>query len=589
MGSRSYNSDDPYLGNTYQPRITEGQVVKPKQSTDEERAKTDLAIQDFDLLTTPNVVGFYKECELIHVFLSSKEKRKLYHYFAVANFEEFIEPDSTLRDQNITTKLQEISLDFSLGIVKKRLSLDDVRKVLVGLAQGSMSVAGQPFELPVAMQLLPKIHVPSLWGYEGVPISQVLKPNLWGDRYVIECVAIANPFQDVLSPIEIAQIDEIIKSLIPINLSLLPDKVGSTIFEFPITILSAGAHISKDWTHASIEMTGDVDSINAQNVISIITTKLDGNVTGTSTHEGTTAGEEFTIGDSNNLELRVYNKGNDVIFHHSMVNFIRGFNMSMSIGRSNSEPRTYLDLDGTEVTVELFERGPSTRESIVQYDSRTRKRIYQNEIHERSGRFLSVRKGDRDKAVAFIRQQLYDFSGNATEVWLWDPYLQCQDIFDTLYHIAIRNIRFKCITSVAKKKERLEDVKEISRLKLVKLFCESFRPKNTEKSRFEEFKASQRETFIQKSNNLGVQLEFRACHDNIGFDFHDRFLFFIPESIDELPTVFSLGTSINSLGKSHHLMQQTLDPRNIVAAFEELWKMLDRDDARIITLPGDLK
>jgi hypothetical protein len=36
-------------------------------------------------------------------------------------------------------------------------------------------------------------------------------------------------------------------------------------------------------------------------------------------------------------------------------------------------------------------------------------------------------------------------------------------------------------------------------------------------------------------------------------------------------------------------MQQTLDPRDIVATFEELWKLLDRDDARIITLPGDLK
>jgi len=563
--------------------------VKPKQPTDEERAKTDLAIRDFDLLATPNVIGFYKECELTHIFLSSKRTKKLYHYFAVANFEEFVEPEPKVRDHNITTKLQEVNSDFSLGIVKKRLSIDETRTVLVGLSQGSMSVAGQPFELPVAVQLLPKVHVSSLWGYEGVPISQILKPNLWGDRYIIECVAIANPFQDVISPHEMSRINELTKSLIPINLSHLPDKIGSIIFEFPITILSAGAQISKDWTHARITMTGAVDSINAKDIVSSITTKLDGNVTGTSTHEGITSGEEFTIGDSNNLELRVYNKENDVIFHHSMVNFIRGINMSMNIGGQNSEPRTYRELDGTEVTVELFERGPSTRESVARYDSRTRMRIYQNEIHERSGRFLSVRKGDRDKAMAFIKQQLKDLSTSATEVWLWDPYLQCHDILDTLYHVAIRNIRFKCITSVAKKKERFEETKEISRLKLIKQLLASLKRKKENNNRFKEFRDSQREAFIRNSNNLGVQLEFRACHDNIGFDFHDRFLFFIPESIDELPTVFSLGTSINSLGKSHHLMQQTLDPRNIVAAFEELWTLLDRDDARIINLPEDLK
>jgi len=563
--------------------------VKSKQPTDEERAKTDLAIRDFDLLATPNVIGLYKECELTHIFLSSKGKKKLYHYFAVANFEEFVEPDPKVRDQNITTKLQEVSSDFSLGIVKKRLSIDETRAVLIGLSRGHMSVAGQPFELPVAVQLLPKVHVSSLWGYKGVPISQVLKPNLWGDRYIIECVAIANPFQDVLDPQVMAKINEMITSLIPINLSPLPDKVGSTIFEFPITLLSAGVQISKDWTHARVTMTGPFDTINTKDIVSIITTKMDGNVTGTTTHEGVASGEELTIGDSNNLELRVFNKETDVIFHHSMVNFIRGFNMSMNIGGQNSEPRTYRELDGTEVKVKLFERGPSTRDSVTSYDNRTRKRIYQNEIHERSGRFLSVRNGDRLKAVGFLRKQLHDFSTHATEVWLWDPYLQCHDIFDTLYHVAIKNIRFKCITSTGRKKERFEESKQISRLRLIELFFASFKRKMNDKNRFEEFRKSQRETFLRNSNNLGIQLELRACHDNIGFDFHDRFLFFIPDSIDELPTVFSLGTSVNSLGKSHHLMQQTLDPRNIVAAFEDLWNQLDRDDARIIKLPEDLK
>jgi hypothetical protein len=102
---------------------------------------------------------------------------------------------------------------------------------------------------------------------------------------------------------------------------------------------------------------------------------------------------------------------------------------------------------------------------------------------------------------------------------------------------------------------------------------------------YSSFRISERNKFLSQKN-LGVNLEFRAVHDNVGFNFHDRFLFFIPKEVDEIPRVYSLGTSINGLGNSHHLVMQASNPRNIVSVFQELWQILENnEDSLIIRLP----
>jgi hypothetical protein len=99
----------------------------------------------------------------------------------------------------------------------------------------------------------------------------------------------------------------------------------------------------------------------------------------------------------------------------------------------------------------------------------------------------------------------------------------------------------------------------------------------------------QKEYILTHSNNLGVILEFRVTHDTVGFDFHDRFLFFIPKDADDFPMVYSLGTSINSIGNAHHIMQKVPDSRKLVHTFQELWTLLENDNEIIIKLPEENK
>jgi len=106
-----------------------------------------------------------------------------------------------------------------------------------------------------------------------------------------------------------------------------------------------------------------------------------------------------------------------------------------------------------------------------------------------------------------------------------------------------------------------------------------------EMTEFDTFKNEQKQLF-SKSNNIGINLEFRSIHDHIGTNFHDRFIIFMPEDNSNFPVVYSLGTSISGFGLGHHVIQRTLDPLKIAYAFHKLWQTLSLDtDSLIIKLP----
>ena len=50
---------------------------------------------------------------------------------------------------------------------------------------------------------------------------------------------------------------------------------------------------------------------------------------------------------------------------------------------------------------------------------------------------------------------------------------------------------------------------------------------------------------------------------------------------DEEPRVWSLGKSVNGLGKSHHILQLVSNPGYIVDDFEELWNALEDPSCQI--------
>ncbi len=562
--------------------------MRGKDVENERLAKKAIGIKDFELLSTAGVLGNYEECELTYIYLVEKTTKKLYHYFAIISYEEFSEVDEAIIDKYITDTPIKITTQFSLGIVRKRFSLADSKGIFEQLCDGALNFQSIEFVLPNDIQLLPKTHIPSLWGQDSVMLNKVLKPNIWRDRYILEFAAMGNPMNEFFTDKELNKINSEIQKIITIDLSAVYDRIGSFIFQFPVTLISGDAIITKDWTKTKVSLKVHPSFKHADELVSTVETKLDDTVTGFQSYSGFFEFEELEIGDSNNLEFKVFNKKNGLIYMSSMANFIRSFNFNLGIGGQNSEPRIFIDSEGNrqEIPLTSYSSGGNTGKSAY-YNTRTKKRIMHNENINKSGRFLNVHTGERIEALNFLKQQLNDKGPSCSEVWLWDPFLDYKDIIDLLYFIGISDVKMKCITSYKKYNTRLDDQKEYTPSKLLKLFLKSIINWRKTTDRYLKFKNDQRNGFLNNSTNLGINLDFRSVYKNHGFEFHDRFLFLIPKDADEMPTVFSLGTSVNGLGKSHHLIQQTLDPRNIIETFNELWDLLDNEESLIIKLPEE--
>ena len=103
---------------------------------------------------------------------------------------------------------------------------------------------------------------------------------------------------------------------------------------------------------------------------------------------------------------------------------------------------------------------------------------------------------------------------------------------------------------------------------------------NRKDSRFDEMRDYFRKHL---ENGLGqdtdLRLSFRTVHGNNGSSFHDRYLI-LKYQLNKT-RVWSLGTSVNSVGKSHHIVQIVESPMLIDDFFDEEWSQTDTDKCKI--------
>ena len=165
---------------------------------------------------------------------------------------------------------------------------------------------------------------------------------------------------------------------------------------------------------------------------------------------------------------------------------------------------------------------------------------------------------EREKALSDVRK-IIEMNSSCQKIYLWDPYLSANDIIDTLFYCKIFNIEMKAITS--RKVVELEE-KDV----------------NSDSSKLKKWFEKQKD-ILNTVDTTGINLEFRCQDSKYGFSFHDRFLIFISE--DETSKVWSLGISVNQLGKSHHIIQKTENPGYIADTFEMLWDELSDNSCLI--------
>lgn len=200
------------------------------------------------------------------------------------------------------------------------------------------------------------------------------------------------------------------------------------------------------------------------------------------------------------------------------------------------------------------------------YREAIRKRLY-NEERQRLARGLVFKQygmsncedAEHQQALCDIRTLLERHGQRGA--WLWDPFIDYQDIINTLFFCPYHGVVLRALGSYKNVKNN---------------------PTGKPES-FEDWLCQQRSGFTEPGNNYyGLHLEFREQYGTQGWPFHDRFLIF-PRS-DEASLAWSLGCSVNKMGE-HHILQQVTNGQMIADAFDELWDVLDDDTHRVWKWP----
>ncbi|HCG7987414.1 TPA: hypothetical protein NJ493_001172 [Vibrio parahaemolyticus] len=403
--------------------------------------------------------------------------------------------------------------------------------------------------------------------FETVPLNSVLKNNFNNGSYVVELTnqhktEFSMFFEKTTLLQELA--DGLLKYL-PIDISSLSDRLGNVIFQIPVkaiqtrtTLLSNRKSIEcKIAWHPNIQPRDlmvcgyqEDDDFNKDDFHIVHCSKTSESVTIPFNHKGA---YRLTIWDAES-ELTL-----NSLAPSSFITTI-GFSSNVMV----NEQRELYHNDGSRSTVPL----------IVHSDTRTvgdkqrrntnwsKVRIYENnrgKLRE-SLEFVQYnpkgknKKIEHEKALLDIRSLINKYGENG--VYLWDPYLSPNDIVKTLFHSKFSNSTLRAIGSL--KEPPTEEKNSINYIfDKYKFEFESYAPEM----------------------KIGIDLQFRSPRNNIGWKFHDRFLIF--PDFNKLPMAWSLGTSVNSFGQEHHILQKCSDARLILDAFNELWAEIDKDECLV--------
>lgn len=592
--------------------------------------KAKIAAVDFENLCRQGVIGFYESCEVTQIFLIEKSSKKIFNYYTLIVFEESDEVGS--QPIFLTDKPLSVNERFQLGITQTRITVSQTQSLFQEIQKNKFTLNSEPCEIGKELVLLPKQFIPSFWDGSKIPMDNILKPNYWGDSYVIEFFCEDKPLIKNLNEKDIHTINHYISSnsSISIDLTKIYERTENIIFQFPVTLL---AHDDTSAENESLKETIYTHPKITEPIDLLITAKTstDKNVTGFFNQK--TKSDQTPIilplGDSDNVELTIAKADSSIILHHSLFNYMRSLSGSMNI-HDDSKPRDIIDKDGKKHSIELVT--PFLLSVNIRKDDffqQINQRKIENGLIKKSGDCQVFKNGNQKQAYEFVKKLVQKHSQDSKEICLWDPYLTASDIIETLY-FENTGKPFRCITSLGKakqidKKTRLhkaaeKNIEELTKKSISAKLVAKFRYSSLHEvthdtiigrfsrllrrglSRFsshttvsgdalnfEHFKKDQMNYFQSRSNNLRVHLDFRCQHADYGAPFHDRFLIFVPNDAHDLPKTYSLGTSVNTLGQKHHIIQKTADARLILQNFNELWEALPPDACRIVLFPKDLQ
>ncbi|MGO4683367.1 VPA1262 family N-terminal domain-containing protein [Hyphomicrobium sp. 2TAF46] len=518
-------------------------------------------------LLVPSVLGFATHFEATEIVAFRTGEAAPINVFSIFVAEELDgETETAVTFLNGRNRIELKSLKgWKFGVARYRLkaaklstAFDHLRSTRQWKPSGEILRVGM-------LEGLPPVFVPADT-YMGVPWNQVLKNNFWSGSYVLEWAdkvkADLQPLYE--DPLRLRELSAAVQPYVPLGLASFADRLGNVAVQIPASIVMAT--VSRADEELCLELAWHP-----------LATPRPLRVSFEMEHDRTVCGfgsaavtEPCTVVPIQTrrgiLRAHLWDDAHRLLLwslgESAFINTI-GFHTTLG----EPEPRSFIVTGDNGVRHEERVRlvTPSIDAAIgdKQGDDnggRTHWRIYRHEVERLASerRFVQYRPEpgevpvERRKAIADLRLLINQYGKTGT--WLWDPYLNANDILQTLFYSKFSGADLRALTA-----------------------AESVPGSGATRT---DFVAEQRAVLeAAAGNRRGLRLEYRARVGQAGWGFHDRFLIF--PGTERGAFAWSLGTSVNSVGTDHHILQRVDDGQLVADAFIELWDQLDAPEHQV--------
>jgi hypothetical protein len=534
---------------------------------------SEIARREMARLIGPGVLGFYTHFETTVIFGFPPGQREPVNVFTILVAEE--RPPDAAEEPHYLNDAGRIVLTslkgWFFGVQRYLKPIGElVPAFAVFCASKAWQASGHPLRVADLNSIPTQFVPPDSAG--GVPWNRVLKNNFWNGSHVFEW---ADPEKTALKPMfdnppVLQELSEAVRAYVPIGIASLSDRLGNIVVQLPITVLMSKFGEMRESGDFTVDIAWNPKA-SPRPLRATCELDFDDAISGFNSQAVEEAHRLLPMQDGQGLHRAVlWDDENRVLLAASgNMSFIRAVAWNLHV--MDPEPRVFSVPDGkggkNDFRVGLM---PQPIKNLVGDTSPNpagewrQFRMYREETARlaEERRFVQYRpvSGQQpalhEKAISDLRF-LINRHG-AEGAWLWDPYLNATDVITTLFHCSHHGSDLRALSGG----NIPPPENGVTR--------EAVSPGVT-------FVAEQRAILDSVDSNWrGLRLQFRARIGSAGWPFHDRFLIF--PAADRGALAWSLGTSVNALGKQHHILQRVDDGQRIRDAFEDLWNLLDNPE-----------
>ncbi|WP_415301790.1 VPA1262 family N-terminal domain-containing protein [Alcaligenes sp. SJTW-7] len=560
-------------------------------------------------LLSPGVIGNYKSFEVTEIVGFHKDRPKEATNFMSLLVAELAKPPtggfSESKFLNDKKRIVLPETPWQFGVVRYRIATQRIFQALQNLDDTGEWKLGKSALRVGALTPLPPQFVASDAVFSH-PWNGVLKNNFWEGSHVLELFD--NQKTDVRflldEPRLLKQLAADVMNFVKMGIDGLSDRLGNILIQFPVTVVTTSVSSSSKgdflvqpiWHHGTPARQLRVSCEKYE----------DTTVEGYGSKDVTGSQATFPLySPGGGARYVLWDDQHQLVLGASaQTSFITSIGMDVHVvGESISTREFCLPLlNGVQksVTIPLIDkRSPSI---IGTPTSNPREPWRENRVFRDSLKSIQARR-------EFV--QYGGLSGAGTEdalqdihallrahgkigAWLWDPYLDARDILSTLFYCPHKEADLRALTAGAEPPVATDSdicckvatvCQRVEKWLRTRSFgsCIGLKLKAASPPK-QSWKDKQLEMFMNSmGNHKHLNLEFRIRQGNAGWPFHDRFLIFPSETGPA--TAWSLGTSINSFGKKHHILQKVADGELIRQAFLDLWDKLSGSDYLVWRTP----